>query len=59
MQRHADSPYVQRPSWPVVLNATADKLVIMLGTNDAKTKENAGPANWENDGKTGYDECTS
>ena len=28
----------------------------MLGTNDAKTTADGGPANWEDDGKTGYDE---
>ena len=56
MQRHADSPYVDRGSWPRVLNTSADILVIMLGTNDAKTTADGGPANWEDDGKTGYDE---
>ena len=28
----------------------------MLGTNDAKTTANGGPANWEDNGVTGYDE---
>ena len=56
MQRHADSPYVQRPSWPKVLATNATKLVIMLGTNDAKTTADGGPANWEDNGVTGYDE---
>ena len=56
MQRHADSPYVQRGSWPKVLNTTSDIIVIMLGTNDAKTTADGGPANWENNNVTGYDE---
>ena len=54
MQRHADSPYWLRPSWPVVLNTSADVIIIMLGTNDAKTAADGGPSNWEDDGKTGY-----
>ena len=56
MQRHADSPYVNRTSWPIVLKTNATIIIIMLGTNDAKTTANNGPANWEDNGKTGYDE---
>ncbi len=56
MQRHADSPYVQRGSWPKVLATNSSIIVIMLGTNDAKTTADGGPGNWEDDGKTGYDE---
>jgi len=52
MQRHADSPYVNRASWPRVLNTSSDIIIIMLGTNDAKTTANHGPANWEDNGKT-------
>jgi hypothetical protein len=40
-----------------VLNTSSDIIVIMLGTNDAKTTATGGPANWENDGKTGEQEC--
>lgn len=57
MQINADSPYVKRGSWPKVLNTSSDIIIIMLGTNDSKTKENNGPPNWENDGVTGTDEC--
>ena len=53
LQRNADSPYVKRASWPKVLATAADIIIIMLGTNDSKTKANNGPANWEDDGKTG------
>ena len=53
MQRHADSPYDQRPSWPKVLNTSSDIIVIMLGTNDAKDLSDGGPPNWENNGVTG------
>lgn len=52
MQRHADSPYDQRPSWPKVLNTSSDIVVIMLGTNDAKDLSDGGPPNWENNGVT-------
>ena len=57
MQINADSPYVKRSSWPKVLNTSSNIIIIMLGTNDSKTKENNGPPNWENDGVTGTDEC--
>ena len=56
MQRGADSPYVERASWPRVLNTSAQILVIMLGTNDSKDKSDGGVPNWENDGKTGQAE---
>lgn len=55
MQQTGDSPYWKRPQWPAVQASNADVIVIMLGTNDAKTKETGGPANWENDGNTGGD----
>lgn len=51
LQRNGDSPYVDRPSWPKVLESNADIIILMLGTNDAKDHVNGGPENWEN---TGY-----
>lgn len=53
MQKNADSPYWKRPQYPALLKSNADIVVIMLGTNDAKSKETHGASNWENDGKTG------
>jgi lysophospholipase L1-like esterase len=50
LQRNGDSPYVDRPSWPKVLQSNADIIIIMLGTNDAKDHVNGGPPNWENTG---------
>jgi acyl-CoA thioesterase-1 len=56
LQRHGDSPYVNRGSWPRVLASNADIIIIMLGTNDAKDRSNGGPPNWENDGRTGQEQ---
>ena len=42
-----------------MLNTSSDVIVIMLGTNDAKTVADGGPANWEDDGKTGAVEYIS
>ena len=59
MQVHADSPYVNRSSWPKVLNTSSDVIIVMLGTNDSKTRANGGAANWEDDGRTGQAEYTA
>eukprot|EP00756_Hemistasia_phaeocysticola_P059450 Hpha_TRINITY_DN36222_c0_g1::TRINITY_DN36222_c0_g1_i1::g.83299::m.83299 len=53
MQKAANSPYWDRPQYPAVMGSDADIVTIMLGTNDAKDTGDHGPANWENDGKTG------
>lgn len=53
MQRAGDRPYWSDPFWPVVMQNPPDIAIIMLGTNDAKTKKEGGKPNWENDGHTG------
>jgi lysophospholipase L1-like esterase len=53
MQKNGDRPYWVSSAYSTLLNSNPDIVIIMLGTNDAKTKELGGPGNWANDGQTG------